>query len=230
MSINKFKHALQNNGLDIFHSFCVGAYNDFFAGYDASFVLNTSWSKYKDKSLAIIIGNTKQIWPYFVKNCDKTIYNPLDKYVMDAVQDSITSDMPAHKLYFSHQRMPTSQFKPMVSMQHASHLSGLAFYDNKNSYLCINNEYGSWFALRCIVVLEEEYTGNFTPCLENPCSSDAQLSTKLALEKAMQNQDDWREWIKMRETCKVNNSDQWKYGTNQLYYHYTLDKKYIELD
>jgi methylmalonic aciduria homocystinuria type C protein len=220
---------LKHKGFDISKEFCIGKYNEFFASYDPSFVLPTSWSKFHDKSLALIVGNTKQIWPHFVNECDKTVENPFDKYVMDAVNEALCDQTLPHKVYFSHQKNNRSnQLKPIIAIQHAAHIARLAYYDNKNSFLSIHHEYGPWFALRCVIVFEQEYNGAEEPPLENPCSESVQLAIYRALQEAINGRGDWTKWVAMRDECNVNNSSKWRYGPNQMGYHYTLDKKYVK--
>jgi hypothetical protein len=234
--IQRLRHKFHLQGFDVIKEFCIGQYNNYYAKHDPKYVLDTTWSNYGDHSLAIIVGNTKRLWSHFVNNYNlkyNNVSNPLDQYVMDSVEQILIHELE-HRVYFSHQKSSYDVIsRPVIAIQRAAHIARVAFYDDKCSYLCIHKEYGPWFALRCVIVLNTEYEQSHdekeTP-LQNPCSTSVQENTKIALQAAIKDSADWKKWVALRDACGVQFSSVYRYGPNQMKYHYTLDKRFIQHD
>ncbi|KAL0483064.1 methylmalonic aciduria and homocystinuria type C protein [Acrasis kona] len=226
--IATLSHELERRGLDLTKTFRVGKYNEYFNN-DKCLKLNTSFSKYGDNSLAVLVGNTKAIWKPFVSSY-VTQYenekNPLDKYVFDSVHSVLDESFPKHKVYFSHEMQ--SENKPVVAIQRAAHISKLAFYDDQCTFLSIHKKYGPWIALRCVIVFELEYIDEIEgESFCNPCGEDTKNLISCAMREAFDNAHDWRMWLKMRDVCGKDFLQEYRYSVNQIEYHYTKNKLLI---
>ena len=163
-----------------------------------------------DGQLAIIIGNTRYLWPHFLKRCDVTLDHPLDAYV-ESILSKATHEIKCD-VAFSHQQ-------PFIPIQKVAHDSGLAWLGATN--LCIHPEYGPWFALRAVVKLQQD-TNIENPKLVNPCNG---CCTANDLERVINSPGDWRHWLALRESCSVGQKH--RYCDEQILYHYTKDKSVL---
>lgn len=147
--VTRFAKLLKPLGLDLIKPFQVKLYNQ---------CVTSEQHKLPDfgrqSCLALLIGNTRNFWKPFLldfKTHNKSP-DPVDDYVERCIQSVLTQAAGNVKCFvkFSHER----QDGKIVAIQRACHVSGLAYYDTENSYLCIHPVYGPWIALRAVVVID----------------------------------------------------------------------------
>ncbi len=129
--------------------------------------------------------------------------------------------------------------KIQVAIQHAAHVARFAYYDNKVSFLSFNQEYGTWFALRCVVVFQAEANPELdTKDGESVFGSKHMLPEQVAKQvvEVMDQATTWEDWLKMRDmaTLGLPNGEtiqkNWRYGYHQLHYHYTKNRSFLKHD
>jgi cyanocobalamin reductase (cyanide-eliminating) / alkylcobalamin dealkylase len=198
-------------GLDLHAVTSVGRYNalvpaDFHLPGDAD-------------SLAIVIGNTRALWPHidqFVTESSDPVGDPVDEYVERVLRHAVAGVDGVIDIRFSHEPPPRR-----VAIQRLADVAGLAWLSP--SHLCVHATFGPWIALRAAVVLD----GPAPPPaaeLSPPCECALHCLPKLqqALEAGEATSDDviehWRLWVAMRDACPV--ARQHRYSDEQIAYHY----------
>ncbi len=156
--------------------------------------------------LAILIGNTKRLWPVFVERADRSLANPLDAYVVGVVTKAL-APYP-HFVRFAHDPVPS-----YVPIQKIAVESGLARLSR--TYLCIHPEFGPWIALRAVAVIDLPGPPPNAPPVDRCEGCDVRCQA--ALDAALPTRD-WRLWLAVRDACNVGR--EWRYSEDQIAYHY----------
>lgn len=156
-------------GLDIFQPFCSQHYN---SGTPPTGLPLPSFGR--ACTLALLIGNTRALWPCFVAHLRQNPgcldrEHPLDDYVTAG----LTSAVASAALGQSETRLGHTFPGPVgfVDLLRAAHVSGLAFH-NDDCHLCIHPTVGPWFGLRAVLILDfdgSRYAGR-EPCPGQPAS------------------------------------------------------------
>lgn len=169
--LTQAKAKLAECGFDIFQPFPLSRYNQYYKSQQKTpETLLKPYEKLKknsnsdDDCVAILIGNTKNLWPKFKghlvenhlidKNGNLQQKNPLDSYTMDCVKKVMEScdEKQPTSTFYSHEFIGNY---PRVAIQVAGQVSGFAFYENGISYLSFHPEIGNWFAYRAVVLLDD---------------------------------------------------------------------------
>jgi methylmalonic aciduria homocystinuria type C protein len=159
----------------------------------------------REGRLALLIGNTRRLWPIFLLGRDGRSANPLDDYVISVVTGAL-SPYP-HQVRFAH-------VPPYVPIQRLAEEAGLALLSR--THLSIHPVYGPWLALRALAELDMD--GPPPGPRPEPGCEGCEARCGAALEAAM-GSGDWRMWLAMRDACNVGR--EWRYGEDQIAYHYT---------
>lgn len=158
---------------------------------------------------ALLIGNTRALWPAFVaaRAADADLdrdSDPLDRYT----ERTITAAFGGAPTWFAHQRYGDA-FLPFQRLAVQTGFAGLA-----PTQLVIHPVYGPWFALRAVVVVD----GNpppWSPVLPSyRCSGSCEAIFRSACAST-----DWRDWLAVRDACAVGR--QFRYSDDQIAYHYS---------
>ena len=225
---------LREHGFDICHSFHPKWYNDMLRDENLDLVLlpETNYS-------AVLIGNTKHLWPYFCQWYQKSEKpdNPLDTYCQECLQ-RILSRHGVSRIYWSH----SCGRNELVSMQRVAAVSGFAYHDD-SSHLTVHPVYGAWHSFRAVAVFSSS-SNDVPPPQRLPCllSATEKERAAAALNYALQvsdsenlcnqlhgkivnNEKVCMAWIAVRD-C-VETGKEYRFDENQLMYHYTKDVNYI---
>ena len=213
--------ALERRGLDIVKAFDVREYNTLIADHPRLQEIPTFGSA---GSLALLVGNTKVIWPLFIRDLQARgaldTSDPLDRYVTEVIAEAAGKLAMDHLIRWGH-----LGGKDLVSMIHLAEASGLA--ERSPAHLAVHPVYGPWFALRAVIVLDTP-----SPPRESPgpvLSADWAALCLEAFEAACQREGaTWHDWVAVRDACPLGRS--YRYGPSQLRYHYTKDKAALVLD
>ena len=214
---------LDDAGLDLVTFFDATTYNRAIAGHAFLRPLETFG---RDNALALLIGNTRALWPALRRaiQSDPTALkrDPVDRYVAGCIKACFENFEVSKHFYLSHEEGPR-----LVSMLHAAEVSGLA--QSGPAHLALHPQYGLWFALRAVVVIDWPWEGATTPAVDHCSSCEAPCVD--ALNTAIAKQGDtpyrpgdgatWRNWVQIREVCPVGQDA--RYSDAQIRYHYTLD-------
>jgi len=177
-TMNSLEKDLFAAGFDICHPFHPSFYNEHIEKHSLPLVPLSC----EETSTAYLIGNTKHLWPIFMKwynsninidsdsdsesdsntnptsNSCKISNNPLDTYSQICIDDILKAHFPPsssslYQVYWSCE----SCADRMVSMQRVASCSGLSYLDSK-SHLVIHPVYGTWHSFRAVVVIVAENT------------------------------------------------------------------------
>ena len=220
--IESVTERLVSCGLDLVQGFDVARYNDLMADHETLAPLPQFG---RHGALALLVGNTKALWPHFIKvfQDDADLAecpDPLDVWI-ERVVKACLKDVPVrNELRFSHE--PGDD---LVSMLHLAQASGLAHVGP--AHLAIHPEHGSWFGLRAVIIVDAEpprlppgpvvtpCKGCHAPCVE---ALDAALATAPATEIAAS----WQAWVGVRDACPAGRAS--RYSEAQIRYHYSKDR------
>jgi methylmalonic aciduria homocystinuria type C protein len=198
MSSEQALHALATAGFEIAHVF------------DAHAVTALGWERLATgPRTGILVGNTRTLWPRFVDatQADTALaadVNKLERYT----EQTIAAAFPAAPIYYSH-RTYDGAFLPFQRLAVATGLGALA-----PSQLVIHPEFGPWFALRAVVLLDGEPALARGPIVQ-PCVCAGPC--KDALDRALV-EGTWQAWVGVRDACSLR---AWRYTNDQVEYHYT---------
>ncbi len=217
---SRIEAACAEAGLDLVRPFQVGRYN-------ASAVETERLDDFgRPDALAILIGNTRSLWPAFTRayQTDALLAsggNPLDTYVTTRLTRLLVAATTyATRLVSSH--VTTPRAFPIQRLAESIGLAGIS-----PSHLAIHPLHGPWFALRAVVVVDVAGPAEASPELERPCRA-CSAPCLPALERALAVSGSplssaavalhAPEWIAVRDACPVGKAS--RYGAAQLAYHY----------
>lgn len=209
-------------GLDLVQVFDIARYNDLIADHETLAPLPLFGRR---GALALLVGNTKALWPHFIEAFQGDMdlaecADPLDIWIERVLKACLT-DIPAEwALRFSH-----DPGEGLVSMLHLAQASGLAHVGP--AHLAVHLDHGPWIGLRGVIVVDAEpphaqpdsvvapCKGCHAPCVE---ALDAALAAAPASEIASS----WPVWVAVRDACPVGKAN--RYSEAQIRYHYTKDR------
>ena len=196
-----------------------------------------------EEMTALIIGNSKEIWPHFMSHFKSQtessaskkaakMEHPFDTFVFEKIEQTVQSliDNGSQSQYDIRYYNEMSRDR-LISFQTLSHVSGLAPL-HPASQLCVHRtQYGPWIAFRALLLLdipceEGEKVESMIPKLE----FDAEVEKAIAdgVQEALRASREgvagkWRKWLAIRDVIGGLNDEwkQWRYGQVQLEYHYT---------
>ena len=185
------------------------------------------------KNLALVIGNTRTLWPVFVRHLQQDPQrlqrpDPLDRYVESCLSELFAGLPIRAELRWAHKAEPAH-----VSMQTLAHLAGIGY--KTDSYLVVHPVYGQWVALRAVAVLPVHGPEKGFEWTEPPCAA-CSTGCGPALAAAMAGQaypnghttvrENWMPWVAIRDACPIGKAH--RYSEEQIRYHYTKDIKSLE--
>ncbi len=209
-------------GLDLVQVFDIARYNDLIADHETLAPLPLFGRR---GALALLVGNTKALWPVFTQvyhtDADLQICaDPLDAWVGHVLKACLKHIPAESVLRFSH-----DPGEGLVSMLHLAQASGLAHVGP--AHLAVHPEHGTWIGLRGVIVIDAEPpvlpSGSVTrPCdgCDAPCV--LALETALAKTSASEIASSWPIWVAVRDACPVGKAS--RYSEAQICYHYTKDR------
>ncbi|KAG2383035.1 hypothetical protein C9374_005002 [Naegleria lovaniensis] len=186
-NLKRIQQSLKDKGFEIFQPFPISRYHDYYLksrDYSETIHLNPYEKLSSDDCLAVLIGNTKSLWPHFTshtKTLEKIAKNPLDQYVVESVNSVLQQEFLEHHPTTSYSVYYSHEFEgnyPRVAIQVAGQVSGVAYYENEVSYLSFHPQYGPWFAFRAVVCfnhVKNELLEEYAPLFKHPLNSMLQL-------------------------------------------------------
>ena len=185
------------------------------------------------KNLALVVANTKTLWPVFVQylrqnpECLKRP-DPLDRYV-ESCLSAMFAELPVRvELRWAHKPEPAH-----VSMQTLAQLAGIGY--KNDSHLVVHPVYGQWVALRAVAVLpvhgpEEPFEWPDSPCAACSTGCGPALAAAMASEgypmRHATVRENWMSWVAIRDACPLGKAH--RYSDEQIRYHYTKDIQLLE--
>jgi methylmalonic aciduria homocystinuria type C protein len=158
----------------------------------------------REGRFALLIANSKKLWPAFLAQADLSLSDPLDRHVVTVITEAL-APFP-HQVRFAH-------VPPFLPIQRIAEEAGMARLSL--THLSIHPEYGPWIGLRALALFP--VPGPEAPPLQIGCEG-CEVRCRAALDAAMGG-GDWRAWLAVRDACNVGRS--YRYGEDQIVYHYT---------
>lgn len=216
---------LRARGLDLVQAFDVARYNDLARGHESLAPL-TQFGR--PGALAILVGNTKALWPHFTEafraSTDlQASDDPLDSWVESVVRESLTAMSHDYAMHFAH-----DTGGDLISMLHLAEVSGMAA--RGPAHLGVHGVHGPWFGLRAVIVFDAEPPDDPVQEPPSPCQGCAAPCTG-ALEAALEASgadaiaSAWQAWVNVRDVCPLGKSS--RYSEDQIRYHYTKDRQVL---
>ena len=178
--------------------------------------------------LAVLIGNTRAIWPPFVESLQQrpgllACANPLDAYVERCVQRVLERIECRGQAYWAHAALWPASERYVIAMHRLADLSGLAPLGP--CHLNVHPTYGPWIALRALVVFDipgPEQRPEPTPLVCTDCESRCLPASRRALAATRTWPwrfwtPPWRAWSAVRESCPAGQDH--RYSDAQMRYH-----------
>ena len=211
MSSETVATALNEAGFDLLHRFDLADYNQFCKNHES---LKPVPSFDQTHLLALLVGNTRTLWPTFLHEFRESAElqrssDPFDLFVQRRVEGSLGSTRCIRR--YAHQRGDE-----LVSMLNVANLCGFAKLGP--AHIAIHQTFGPWFALRAVLVFDEEPVNLDPPCAGSCEGCDAPC--RVALDAALHSEEpSWYDWVKVRTSCPIGQSS--RYSPIQEAYHYT---------
>jgi hypothetical protein len=175
------------------------------------------------------IGNTKNLWPFFVKefSCSQLLQSdsdPFDTFVEQTVKSISTKHKLSKKIIFAHQPsfsdIDENSFFPF--QRFAEHIELAKIGAN---HLSFHPTYGYWFSMRALVFSDEalplvntQYNWQTDPCTRK-CSDYCGKAENTNNEK------DWEAELARRSSCPF--ASEFRFSKDQSEYHYTHNKSML---
>ena len=235
---------LSASGIDITHALDVRWYNAYIAEEKLPLKPLPTFGR-KDGALAVLIGNSKALWPEFLKwlgehDDPSAVAEPLDTFTTAAIKEAIAT-FKGHKrgeVYWT-----SESGSRLVSMQRVAVCSALCYHDSETQ-LAIHPTFGAWCAFRAVLVLDAAPSAHGVSAAAPPrldclltdadkqaaraamaealeASDEANLCTQLHGAKGME-RDVRLAWAALRDCVQLGAEH--RYSEAQLVYHYTKDK------
>jgi methylmalonic aciduria homocystinuria type C protein len=175
------------------------------------------------RALAIVIGNTRALWPHVRDAVAAGESHSVDEHVARvvgrAVDEAVVKFAPQTRfeIRFAHEAPPRR-----IAIQRLAHVARLAYL--APSHLCVHPTFGPWMALRAAIVIDVEGPSRL-PQLQRPCdcASGCQPALQRAIaagpprdEKELRQR--WELWLAVRDACPVGRAH--RYSDEQIRYHY----------
>ena len=222
MSIAGFCAELGNAGLDLTQP-CSTAQ---LAPVAAPLIADARAALGRSDALAIVIGNTRALWPHFVAavRADATLAasaHPLDHYVEQTIDAAMQHASTRAFVAFGH-RQGNHGFPPLQRVADAAGLGWLA-----PNHLLIHETHGPWIALRALVVFDLDGPPTTSVQTKAPpgCTCASTSDALVASALSASGPEAWRAWLSVRDACPVGKSS--RYSEEQLIYHYTHNRSVL---
>ncbi len=213
--ITRLARRLRQFGLDIAHPFTAVGLETF-----------TFETFGRDRALAVLVANTKAIWPHVVSRAAQpgrgsAADHPVDTLVTSAVRAALAEEALEHRVWWAHELLEPLPIQRIAMEAGLAHLAPC--------HLSIHPLHGPWIALRAVIVLDTDGPTEGSPA-PDPCTTCDKPCTE-ALEGALSAgrlEEQWRDWLAIRDACPIGRSS--RYGEHQLRYHYAKDPTALKLD
>ncbi|KAJ9444906.1 hypothetical protein DIPPA_32631 [Diplonema papillatum] len=253
-TIERFAEAAAEKGFDVVYPFACKWYNDWvdtLPAEAAEKVLKLPSFARGDRCTAIVVGNSKAVWPKFTEwykqaeegRGEASLDHPFDAFtkrcLVDAGERTMTADGIRHEYFWSSRTVEGK----LVPLQRAAECSGLAYLDHA-THLCIHKVFGAWFSLRCVLVVDLPFECTVPPePAPRLISDDEEARAKVVLQEAlalgqtteaqlckvMHGPNDpwaswpWKKWVELRDVVQFGKEH--RFTDQQIEYHYTKNKE-----
>lgn len=177
--------------------------------------------------LAVLVGNTRALWPRFLEAFRgrpdlQVATHPLDRFVEETLHRALKGLPEVLDLRLAPEPPPRR-----VALQQAAEAAGLAWLSP--AHLSIHPEFGPWISLRALVVFGVPGPGGparTAPPCRHRCEDHCLPALGRALEAGWDPDRTWRLWAAAREACPQGGEH--RFPEDALYYHYTKDRSGLE--
>ena len=196
--------------------------------------------------LAFLVGNSKAMWPKFLKWLDGKqdpmgVSDPVDTYTSEAITKAFQQyagggDM-RFEIFWASDMSPSR----LVDMNRAALVSNLCHFSDE-MFLSIHPTFGSWVAFRAVVVVDMpasvQLAAEAPPHLPSLLTEEETADARVAFAEALKASSEVEmsvdgmplhlahKWEALRDCVGVGREH--KYSRLQSEYHYTKDRKLLE--
>lgn len=250
--------ALSRRGFDVLAPFRVSWYNEYIQklglATDENHVAGSAFTLAplpnlgQDDALALIVGNSKAMWPNMLRWLKSqpdpaVVKDPVDTFSSEVISAAISSFAAATdgRPAIAHDMFWASDMSAarLVDMNRAAYVSGVCYFSDE-MYLSIHPTFGTWVAFRAVVVLdvpgsqlgpgpallpplltdEEKAAAKaaFAEALKASSEVDMSVEVGMPLEIA-------QKWAAMRDCVALGR--EYKYDDSQSEYHYTKNPEML---
>jgi methylmalonic aciduria homocystinuria type C protein len=158
------------------------------------------------RPLGLLVGNTRALWPHFTA-AREPVPHPLDHYTEKMIGPL------ADRVFYAHREYDGAY----LSFQRIAVAAG--FGALSPSHLVIHPEYGPWFGLRAVILVEG------VPPHRKPVTLSCACGTKCLtlFDRAMttpRGPERLAAWIAVRDACPVGRA--YRYSEEQIHHHYSF--------
>ncbi len=179
----------------------------------------------RTNTLGILIGNSRHLWPHFLKEIHKNkdlrkTLHPLDQYTRQNILKILEKMEIPWSVFWA--ELHASQ---KIAFQKLALISGLA--DLSPSHLNVHPQYGPWIAFRSAIVFDSAGPQK-KPQPVNLCKPCTEPCMKPFQEALNSKRNSWKKWLKVREACPFG--EKFKYSHDQILYHYAKKRTEAEIE
>ena len=170
----------------------------------------------RDRTLALVIGNTRAMWPHALAGCDPTLDHPIDTWVEQSIGSVLAELNVRARVWFPHEPPPRR-----LPFQRIAQIAGLGWLGP--AMLLIHPEFGPWISLRALIVVDEPGPATAViptpdPCRE--CLSGCRPRFEAALAGGHSG-----DWLAVRDACPLGRAH--RFSDQQIAYHYTKNRELL---
>lgn len=202
--------ALGVRGLDVCHPFSLARVNAAISPF--------ALPSFGERGLGLLVGNTRALWPLVravvLRGATPA---PLDDFVEAAVTAAL-KELPVQAWVGWAHRLTA----PVIPIQRIALAAGFA--DLSPTHLSVHPEFGPWFALRAVVVLDVAVQGedpdpvSLCAACTKPCVAalDAALGEEAPTKESVRRRA--AAWVRVRDACPVGRAA--RYADEEIAYYY----------
>ena len=251
--------ALSRRGFDVLAPFRVSWYNEYIQklglATDENHVAGSAFTLAplpnlgQDDALALIVGNSKAMWPNMLRWLKSqpdpaVVKDPVDTFSSEVISAAISSFAAATdgRPAIAHDMFWASDVSAarLVDMNRAAYVSGVCYFSDE-IYLSIHPTFGTWVAFRAVVVLDipGSQLGPGPALLPPLLTDEEKAAAKVAFAEALKASsevdmsvevgmplDIAQKWAAMRD-CVALGREYSKYDDSQSEYHYTKNPELL---
>lgn len=197
-------------GLDLHAAFAIQDYN---AAVDAPYQVADFG---RARTLAMVVGNTRTIWPHALAGCEPDLDHPLDTWVERSVRGVLTELEARTQVWFPHEPPPRQ-----LPFRRLAQIAGLGWLGP--AMLLVHPQFGPWISLRALVVLDETGPAAIAVPTPDPCGS-CQSGCGPRFEEAL-SAGPSGDWLAVRDACPLGHD--YRFSQDQIAYHYTKNRELL---
>ncbi len=216
--LEALKNALHPAGFDLLQPFNIDHYNE---NVEPQHALPAA----QPNALAVLVGNTKHLWPRFVRALAQEPARLRASDPLDAFSEDVLGALEPRpeRVFYAHTVTPPLPFQRMCDLSGMASLMG--------GRLLVHPEFGPWISLRGVLCFDREGPpprSAVSVCGECSSACEPAFDRAMAKTRAMDQSgvsEVWRDWLAVRDACPLGRS--YRFSEPQIRYHYLKDPEVL---